>query len=209
MSTSGPAAGDARCVLTQRCAAFLDSLGVDPVFFDRQYDRCYCHECVASACIPDILESNSKHGFAYEVPKGWCGFGLSVPARARALNCFEDWAVSYHGCPKDVVASVLNHGGLMMPGDHLMDGTRLPNRLTRGAEGRIGIYTSPSIRYSELDIYTKPTFWDGSQFRIVFQCRQDMKTKFPALRVEGETIGWEHHFGTTPVSQYFANSEIE
>ena len=202
---------DKGCDLTRRCAAFLDSLGLDPVFFDQQYNRCYCGECVDAGCIPDILESRSKHGFPYEVPKGWCGFGLQMPPRARArdLNCFEDWAVSYHGCPTDVVASVLNHGGLMMPGDCLMDGTMLPNRLTGGDEHRIGIYTSPSIRYSELDIYTKPTLWNGTKVRIVFQCRQDMKTKFPALRIEGETIGWEYRFGPTPISRYFSNSEIE
>ena len=197
------------CAYMRRCAAFLDSLGLDREYFDQVHDRCYCDKCVVAGCIPDILESNSKHGFAYEVPKKWGGFGLQIPPRAKVLNCFAEWPVSYHGCPSDVVASVLNHGGLMMPGDRLMDGTELPNRLTGGDADRIGIYTSPSIKYSELDIYTKPVLWDGSQVRVVFQCRQDMKTKFSALRIEGETIGWECRFGATPISRHFPNSEIE
>ena len=179
----------------QRCADFLGSLGLSPAYMDQRYDRCYCPSCADAKSIPDVLEKGSKHGFAYEVPKGWCGFGLKLPPRAEALNIFEDWAVSFHGCPKAVVPSVLKEGRLMMPGDRLMDGTKLHNRLTGGGEdgageGRIGVYTSPSIRYSELEIYTQPQYWNGSKVSLVFQCRQDMTLQPPALRIEGETIGW-------------------
>ena len=102
----------------------------------------------------------------------------------------------------------------MMPGDRLMDGTQLANRLTGGGEdgagkGRIGVYTSPSILYSELEIYTQPEEWNGSKVFLVFQCRQDMTLKPPALRIEGETIGWEHRFGDVPISSHFPNSQIE
>jgi hypothetical protein len=96
----------------------------------------------------------------------------------------------------------------MMPWDLLMDGTELHNRLTGGEADRIGIYTSPSIKYFQLDIYAKPVLWDGFQVRIVSQCLQDIKTKWPALCIEGET-GWEYHFGATLISRHFPNSEIE
>jgi len=36
-----------------------------------------------------------------------------------------------------------------------------------------------------------------------------MKTEFPALRIEGETIGWKKRFGDAPISRHFPNSEIE
>ena len=56
-------------------------------------------------------------------------------------------------------AQCLDNKGLLKPGDVLLDRTKLPNRLTRGGEdgrgkGRIGFYTPPSIKYSELDSYT-------------------------------------------------------
>ena len=102
----------------------------------------------------------------------------------------------------------------MMPGDRLMHGTQLANRLTGGGEdgggkGRIGVYTSPSIKYSELEIYTQPQDWNGSKVSLVFRCRQDMTLQPPALRIEGETIGWEHRFGDVPISSHFPNSQIE
>jgi len=202
------------CPYMQQCAAFLDSLSLNPNYLDPKHNRCYCPTCMETLPIPDVLETSSAHGYAYEVPKGWCGFGLSVPSRAKALNVFEAWAVSFHGCPASVVPSVLQEGRLMMPGDRLMDGTRLPNRCTAGGddgdgEGRIGLYTSPSIKYSELEIYTEPQEWNGSKVSLVLQCRQDMTVKHPALRIEGETIGWENRFGDVQISAHFPNSEIE
>ena len=86
---------------------------------------------------------------------------------------------------------------------------RAEDLVRRSAEQDYGERLRPSIKYSELDIYTKPICWEGSQVRIVFQCRQDMKTKFPSLRIEGETIGWEKCFGAAPISRHFPNNEIE
>ena len=102
-----------------------------------------------------MLERDSAHGCPYEVPKGWCGFGLHTKPTAAAKDVFKKWAVSFHGCPNGVIASVLKQGELLMPGDKMIDGKELPNRLTVGNH-LIGCYTSPSIRYSELDICTKP-----------------------------------------------------
>ena len=197
------------CPYMKQCADFLDSLSLNPNYLDPRHNRCYCQACVETLSIPDVLETRSPHGYAYEVPKGWCGFGLSVPSRAKALNVFEAWAVSFHGCPRHVVPSILQEGRLMMPGETLMDGTRLPNRLTGGDKDRIGVYTSPSIKYSELEIYTQPQYWNGFKVSLVFQCRQDMTVQPPALRIEGETIGWKYRFGDVPISAHFPNSQIE
>ena len=78
---TGPAKqqGKRVCARMGQCRAFLDSLKLDTVYFDGDHDRCYCASCAAH--IPDVLEERSAHGYKYEVPKGWCGFGLDVPAR--------------------------------------------------------------------------------------------------------------------------------
>ena len=124
----------------------------------------------------------------------------------------EEW-VSFHGCPSNRLPSILDNKGLLKPGDLLLDGTKLPNRLTRGGEdgqgkGRIGFYTSPSIKsfkYSELDIYTCPNEWQGHRMRVVLQCRQKPGSFF----VEGETIGWARRFGSAAISKHFDNDKIE
>ena len=103
------------------------------------------------------------------------------------------------------VASILQEGQLLRPGDTLMDGSTLRNRLTRGGEHRVGIYTSPSFRYSELDIYAKPVHWEGHTMRVMLQCRQ----KPGSFSSERETVGWTRQFGEVAISQHFGNSEIE
>ena len=113
--------------------------------------------------------------------------------------------MAYHGCPAHVVSSILSEGALLRPGDTLIDGNTLPNRLTRGGKQRVGIYTSPSFRYSELDIYTKPRQWEGHTMRVMLQCRQ----KPGSFSSEGETVGWTRRWGKAAISQHFSNSEIE
>ena len=197
------------CPYKKNCSEFLKSLGIDDAYFLAEHDRCYCQICATKVGMPDVLPPSGAHGCKYEVPKGWCGFGLVTKPTAKAKDVFNEWAVSFHGCPKDVIASVLEQGELLMPGDKMIDGKKLPNRLTGGGEDRIGFYTSPSIKYSELDIYTKPEQWQGHTVRTVLQCRQKMDLDPLELRVEGETIGWVRRFGDARFSQYFSNSEIE
>lgn len=202
----GPQDGP-RCPLMQRCREYLRSITLNDAYFDPAYDRCYCASCAGKVRMPDVLEQDGEHGSSYEVPKGWCGFGLKVPARAEAEEVFKKWAVSFHGCPSGVLPSILKEGpSLLMPGDTLIDGTKLPNRLTRGHEDRIGLYTSPSIKYAELDIYTQPSAWQEGEVRTVLQCRQNLAA---ALRIENETIGWRKRFGDVPISRHFANEQIE
>jgi hypothetical protein len=62
------------------------------------------------------------------------GFGLKADARASALKVFEEWVVSFHGCPSNRLPSILDNKGLLKPGDVLLDGTKLPNRLTMEGE---------------------------------------------------------------------------
>jgi hypothetical protein len=80
---------------------------------------------------------------------------LRLPPKAHALDAFK-WCVSFHGCASSVVSSILQDG-LLMPGDTLIDGTELPNRCTKGGKERIQVYTSPSIKYAELDSENAPS----------------------------------------------------
>ena len=64
------------------------------------------------------------------MPTGYCEFRLLVPPRAYAADMFKEWGVSSHGCPSDVLPSILKEGQLLMPGDLLIDGTTWPNRTT-------------------------------------------------------------------------------
>ena len=197
------------CPRMQLCRDYVCSLNLEVAYFNPACDRCFCVTCASAARIPDILEQHNQHGHPYEVPKGWCGFGLDVPRRAHTLEVFDKWAVAFHGCPGTALASILDEGQLMTPGATLLDGTTLPNRLTRGGDDRIGLYTSPSIKYAELDIYTQPSEWQGHTVRIVLQCRQKMDIRPPQLRIERETIGWQGRFGKAAISQHFPNAEIE
>ena len=107
--------------------------------------------------------------------------------------------------------SVLLEGGLLLPGDHLLDGKALPAVHTNGGPDRHFLYTSPSVKYAELPVYTEPDTQlqrDGgwtSTLKIVLQCRQR-----PSYGVQGETVGWEANYGPgVRISQHFANTEIE
>ena len=59
-----------------------------------------------------MLEDDRPHGLKYEVPKGWCGFGLRAHARSERFNVFQDWAVSFHGTKSSTIISILDNNGL-------------------------------------------------------------------------------------------------
>mmetsp|Transcript_19740 Transcript_19740/g.40274 ORF Transcript_19740/g.40274 Transcript_19740/m.40274 type:complete len:752 (+) Transcript_19740:157-2412(+) len=198
------------CTKMQESWKFLDTLGLNQCFFNHSEDKCYCERC--GSHIPKtihlgdgLFEILGTKGGVYEIPHGWCGFGLTLPPRHQALNIFQEWSVSFHGCPASSVSSILDHGSLRKPGDVLLDGQNLANRATGGEKHRQKIYTSPSILYA--GIYTSPLAFEGSNVRIVLQCRQ--KTMNSDLLVEGETIGWESRFPGVQVSPHFCNSELE
>jgi len=99
---------------------------------------------------------------------------------------------------------ILQEGGLLLPGDTLLDGSELGAIHTRGGEQRHHVYTSPSVLYSKHDIYTKPKSFEGHMVRLVLQCRQR-----PGYQVCGETIGWERDHPGVAISPHFSNAAIE
>ena len=188
-----------RCTLAAEAREFVQTLGIDDAFFAPEHDRCYCATCARH--LPTAIQVAANH--TYELPKGFYGFGIQTPPRARSLQIFEKWAVTYHGIKASNVASVLNEGGLLLPGDTLLDGTTLKAAHTRD-DDRQRLYTSPSVLYSEMAVYTEPIHFRGSNAKIVLQCRQ-----LPDFEICGETIGWERKNPGKRISPSFANSEIE
>ena len=204
---AGGAAREIRhCAAARAAREVLRKLEIDEDLLDETHDRCYCGACAGADALPATMTAG---GGLYEPPLGFVGFGIRLPARASCLNVFEDWHVSYHGLKAANVASVLLEGGLCLPGDTLLDGTTLTADHTRDPDGsRRQIYTSPSVRYAELPVYTEPDQrndggWTSST-KIVLQCRQK-----PGYAVHGETVAWERLHPGQAISPHFANSEIE
>jgi hypothetical protein len=196
--------------------AYLRTLGLDDSYFDKFADRCFC-----SACEPRRIWN--RCGEKYALPIGYYRFGLLLRREysERPVDV-KNWPVAYHGTPKQNLASILSHRRIMFPGDRLDDGTILPIRLNNCHAARVAnnlpvIYVSPTIIYSQHDVYTLPR---GSKTHEIFkhdhssnsknyvmktivQCRvkPGCFTKCPEtlnFRVRGETIDSE-----------FSNDEVE
>ena len=88
----------------------------------------------------------------------------------------------------------------------MVNGETLPALHTRGGKQRHKIYTSPSVLYSELGIYTKPHLqrFNMQEARVVLQCRQK-----PDYEIGGETVGWNRKYPGRAISPHFDNSVIE
>ena len=140
-------------------------------------------------------------GERYELPLGFAGFGIKIPARAAGLRIFEEWHVSYHGLSACQLVSVLREGGLLLPGDVLLDGSQVKAIHTLGGAESVQLYTSPSPKYAEQDVYTSPGWFGDELAKVVLQCRQQ-----PGYGVSGETMGltWQisSHFGNDVIERY-------
>ena len=175
------------CGYFDECREFVKHLHWSPNFFAPVHDHCYCRKCYSKE------EANILNvaGADYIVPRDWAGFGLGVDPH-RTDNLWESYVIVYHGTTPLAAQSILDHRQFLLPGDHLIDGTRLEIRKGH-IPGKVYIYTSPSIAYAGLDVYSPRILFHslktGILYRaqIVLQARQKPGT----FRVQGETIGWE------------------
>ncbi|CAF4119094.1 unnamed protein product [Adineta steineri] len=182
---------------------FVESLGWDNVLFDSSHDKCYCNNCYPTTCA-NVTDAG---GQIYVIPRGWARIGLHVDTVTVGLNdIWNKWIVTFHGTTVNAAESILRHRQFCLPGDILINGNQLGI-----CDGHIPnknhIYTSPTIAYSSLPMYSKKCDFtslnDNCDYKvqIVLQCRQ----KPGSYRVQGETI----RAGTTRLCPFIPNSEVE
>ncbi len=135
--------------------ALVATLGLGAAFFDSAHDRCYCGACYPAEW-PDLIETDGPR--PYVIPRGWARFGLRLLPRAEALGreFFRTWCVGFHGAAAGVCKQILESGGMLLPGDRLLDGGVLRSGRCAGRQAT-KYYTSPSVRYAGLRFYAAPT----------------------------------------------------
>ncbi|UJR07301.1 hypothetical protein I4U23_011589 [Adineta vaga] len=190
--------------LREIAKAYLDTLNLDRKYFDTFCDHCFCKTCSSKR----IWERCNEK---YALPIGYYRFGLLLRNEFNERRAdVQNWPVAYHGTRRQNIDSILRHRRIMFPGDRLDDGTVLPVRLGQcHALGSPVIYVSPTILYSQHDVYTPPEhFHHGSPFnstkykiKTVLQCR----VKPESFRKCRETLG----FNNIIIDQDFNNNEVE
>ena len=135
--------------------ALVATLGLGAAFFDSAHDRCYCGACYPAEWA-DAIETDGP--CPYVIPRGWARVGLKLHPRAEALGeeFFRRWSVSFHGAAAGVCKQILESGGMLIPGDRLLDGSVLRSGRCAGRQDSV-YYTSPSVRYAGLRFYAAPT----------------------------------------------------
>ncbi|CAF1157240.1 unnamed protein product [Adineta steineri] len=165
---------------------YVESLGWDNVLFDSSHDKCYCIKCYPASW-SDMADAG---GQKYVIPRGWARIGLHVDAAIVGVNdIWNKWIVTFHGTSLLAAKSILHNRQFCLPGDKLIDGTLLGIRPGHIPDKK-HIYTSPTIAYSGLPVYsTKHDFNSSKNYcaytvQIVLQCRQ----KPGSYTVQGETV---------------------
>ena len=160
------------CAYFVECKEYVKQLAWSLSFFNKKHDRCYCQRCYSDS-LPNTLRVAEAE---YVVPRGWAGFGLGVDP-FRDDNLWNTWIVVYHGTTPIAAQSILTHRQFLLPGDHLLDGSKLAIRPGH-IPGKVHIYTSPSIRYASLEVYSpirsfqSPKTGKHYKAQIVLQCKQ-------------------------------------
>eukprot|EP00906_Rhabdomonas_costata_P010618 RCo014926 len=94
--------------------AVLRHLGLHPLMFNHQFDRCYC----GCRALPDtIREGPADKPRRYVLPRPYTRFALHVDhRRERAWGFFKDWHTCFHGTTFPALASIIDCGYLLYPG---------------------------------------------------------------------------------------------
>ena len=167
------------CNYFLECKEYVKHLSWSLSFFDKRHDRCYC-----ANCYPKHLSDTLRVAEAnYVVPRGWAGFGLGVDP-FRDDNLWNTCIVVYHGTTPIAAQSILTHRQFLLPCDCLIDGTKLAIRPGH-IPGKVHVYTSPSIRYASLTVYspvnsfTSPRTGKHYNAQLVLQCQSKNQTHSP------------------------------
>ena len=192
----------APCKYFKLCLDYMLSLDLSKRLFDRRHNRCYCASCYGTEREDVVVQGTSS----YVIPRGWVRFGLNVDgAQANAENIWRGWVVTYHGTSPIAAKSIVEHHQFLLPGDQCIDGKII--RIGAGhIPGKFQVYTSPTIAYSSLEVYSDSTLFrttSGHAFKakVVLQCRQQPGS----FRVQAETVG----AGNKRICPIIDNSVVE
>ncbi|CAF0740496.1 unnamed protein product [Adineta ricciae] len=191
------------CPYHELAREYVGTLNWHQAFFDSQNDRCYCSRCYEDSWENVLDAGNSK----YVIPRGWVRLGLHVDqAMMQAQDIWNQWIVTFHGTTKVAAQSIVASRQFCMPGDVLVDGTKLAIRPGH-IPGQVYIYTSPTIAYSSGPAYSPLYEFHSAEndakyeAQFVLQCRQKPDT----FKIGPETIG----AGKVQICPHIPNSEIE
>jgi hypothetical protein len=149
---------------------YFNDLGLNKIYFNFDYNKCYCSICYDSTNPDFIRISNS----IYTIPRGWLRFGLHVDqAFASAEHIFKQWHTTFYGTSKDKLEWILRNRFIPLPGDALLSGeiftTHLPDKHH--------VYTSPSIHYASLSHlspnHTTKINNEWYDVQVVLECKQN------------------------------------
>ncbi|KAL9975190.1 hypothetical protein ACROYT_G012319 [Oculina patagonica] len=182
------------------------------VFFDANYDMCYCNECHAARG-DKLYYTRGKPAKVYGIPIGWCRFGLKVQPRAIALNVFDKWHVAFHGTRMDSINAILECGDLLIPGDVALGGRQLSEKIGHFNDERKPtgfdtkqIFVSPSVRYAGHDAYAQPTSFEDPSSKKKFAARTVLQL---CINPDSYTVGPQTIGATTEIDPHFSNEELE
>ncbi|CAF1315132.1 unnamed protein product [Rotaria sp. Silwood1] len=171
--------------------------------FDPFFDACYCKNCYPSE-LPSVIEAGNAE---YVIPRGWVRIGLHVdPVTEEHYAIWDKWIVTFHGTTIVAAHSILTNRQFCLPGDTLIDGTVLGIRPGH-IPNKKHIYTSPTIAYSSLPVYSPKTQFHSLrtkrtyEVQIVLQCRQKPRS----FTIQGETVGAK----TKRICQFASNEKVE
>jgi hypothetical protein len=192
-----------KCSYMRLAKEFVASLDWNEALFDPSYDKCHCLKCYP-ADYPNVTEAGNAE---YVVPRGWARVGLHVDSALIAQhNIWDEWIVTFHGTSLIAAQSILANRQFCLPGDRLIDGTLLGIRPGH-IPNKKHIYTSPTIAYSSLPVYS-PTYEHTSaktkltyDVQIVLQCRQNRDS----FEIQRETVG----AGKQPLCRFIPNNRVE
>eukprot|EP00759_Apiculatamorpha_spiralis_P042953 PhF_6_TR40683/c0_g1_i4/m.61136 len=184
--------------------------GVNPLYFNHEFDLCYC-----STCQPNGDKPYMRAGRTYMLPAGYTRVAVRLDEkRASAERVWDTWPVCYHGTTLAAVPRILKTGRLLPTGCYDCEGDVVAGRdnitMREGRTATAGrnqgkIYFTPVLAYAAHPVHatwTKVRLPGGKvmEVSVVLQLRAR-----PGFETgEGTLAGFE-----TPRSEMEYSNQLE